>query len=627
MDMPGEGRIERRRGAGSGVIVHPDGYVVTNHHVAGNANRIVCNLSDQQEVEAELVGTDPLADIAVLKINRSTLRDPDAPLPFARWGDSSEVEVSDTVFAMGSPAAISQSTTRGIVSNTKMIMPDSGGVQKLDGEDVGSIVRWIAHDATIFFGNSGGPLINERGEVIGINEIGFAGLSGAIPGNLARAVAEEIIEHGSVRRSWTGLTLQARLTTEPGRRGGLVANVAADSPAETAGIRPGDLLVRFGSEDIDCAIDEDVPIATARLLGVPVGEAVVVVVERDGERITTSLTTELRDRAQPQPTEYRSWGMICSDISRQMQIEESLSGSDGVMILSVRPGGASENALPPLASGDVIKAVDDVRVTSLADFAQVASSHATSTSSAQRTVALTLERDGAEIISVLEIGHRHRQRPPAAARKPWLGVETQVVTAELSRALGVGTVRGVRVIKLSDAGATANDGLAVGDIVTAVNGKPIRASRWNDTRVFTGMIHRFSVGEELTLTIVRDGVERDLTVTLGETPAGPATMAHFENEFLEIECRDLTVLERAQPETTDGGALVEDAPSGGWASLGGVRRNDIVLAIDGERIHDVGRLDQALATAVSERREQIILLVLRGSETLFLGLEPAWEVP
>ena len=140
----------------------------------------------------------------------------------AKFGDSSALEVGDTVLAMGSPAGLSQSVTQGIVANTEMIAP--GGAMRLDGESVGELVRWIGHDAVIFPGNSGGPLVNLKGEIIGVNEVGIGSLGGAIPSNLARKVADELIAKGHVERSWIGLVAQPLLKSigcqgrHPGRR-------------------------------------------------------------------------------------------------------------------------------------------------------------------------------------------------------------------------------------------------------------------------------------------------------------------------------------------------------------------------------------------------------------------------
>ena len=170
----GRGRGQKFESSGSGVIISPEGYVITNHHVAGKATSIRCVLSTREELEAELVGTDALADIAVIKLDMSSRDAASGPLPIARFGSSEALAVGEPVLAMGCPLAISQSVTRGVVSNKDMMIPKRlSAPLRLDGENVGSLVKWIGHDAGIFPGNSGGPLVNLRGEIVGINEIGL----------------------------------------------------------------------------------------------------------------------------------------------------------------------------------------------------------------------------------------------------------------------------------------------------------------------------------------------------------------------------------------------------------------------------------------------------------------------
>ncbi|MDH7504160.1 MAG: trypsin-like peptidase domain-containing protein, partial [Verrucomicrobiota bacterium] len=150
-----DGRMQKHRVTGSGTIISKDGYILTNHHVAGRAVRIICRLANREEIEAVLVGTDPLSDLAVLKIDPRARRNPDQPLPFAVFGDSDALQIGDVVFAMGCPAGLSQSVTKGIVANTAMISPSGRSELTLDGETLGELVRWIGHDAVIYPGNSG----------------------------------------------------------------------------------------------------------------------------------------------------------------------------------------------------------------------------------------------------------------------------------------------------------------------------------------------------------------------------------------------------------------------------------------------------------------------------------------
>src|SRR5947208_2663551 len=253
-----EGREIKMQEVGSGAIISKDGYLVTNHHVAGHGARMVCTLWNREEVDAELVGSDPLTDISVLKLK------PKKPREFiaATFGDSSKLAGGDSVLAMGSPMALSQSVTLGIISNVEMIMPrlfGNFGRMRLDGEDVGALVRWVGHDASIYGGNSAGPLVNLHGDIIGINEIRF-GLSGAIPGNLAHGVAEQLIAHGKVTRSWLGLDAQPLFKhSEQNDAGVLVSGVVPESPASRAGLEAGDILMRINKTATNVRYDEQMP--------------------------------------------------------------------------------------------------------------------------------------------------------------------------------------------------------------------------------------------------------------------------------------------------------------------------------------------------------------------------------
>src|SRR3954470_9717616 len=332
-----EGREVKSQAVGSGAIITKEGHVISNHHVAGRAVRIFCTLGDREEIEAELIGTDPLTDICIIQLKPSSPR----VFPTISFGDSGKLRVGDPVLAMGSPMALSQSVTLGIISNLEMVMPRFFGPMarlRQEGEDVGSLVRWIAHDAQIYGGNSGGPLVNLSGEIVGINEIRI-GLSGAIPGNLARVVGEKLIKFGKVTRAWLGMEVQPLLKESSADRGVLVSSVLEDSPAEKAGLKPGDLVLRVGKQPVRVHHDEELPQFMAMVSDLSLSQATEFTISRDGKEKTVRITPTEREEVRPRQQELKQWGITARNLSGQIARELKRANRDGVLVTSVRPGG------------------------------------------------------------------------------------------------------------------------------------------------------------------------------------------------------------------------------------------------------------------------------------------------
>jgi len=287
-DMFGEPN-RRALSLGSGVIVSPDGYVLTNNHVVGQQGRgsqVTVVLADKREVRAHVVGADDWTDIALLKVDLKGL-------PVIPWGDSSQLKVAEWVLAIGNPFQLSQTVTLGIVS-------------ALGRANIGAATYedFIQTDAAINPGNSGGALINARGELIGINTAiysesgGYQGIGFAVPSNLARRVMDDLIRYGQVRRGSIGAMDVIALTSQladqlgvPNERGALVARMSRAGAAYQAGIRPGDVIIAFNGASVDD------PGHFLRLLAdAPIGTAARLTLLRGGRRVDVNVVVEQSQR-------------------------------------------------------------------------------------------------------------------------------------------------------------------------------------------------------------------------------------------------------------------------------------------------------------------------------------------
>ncbi|MBR0666910.1 DegQ family serine endoprotease [Roseomonas hellenica] len=359
-------RPRRTQSLGSGFIVDTAGIVVTNNHVIDGADEINVILHDNTSIRAELVGTDPRTDIAVLRIRT------DHPLTAVQWGNSDEAAVGDWVMAIGNPFGLGGSVTAGIVSAR--------------GRDIrqGMYDDFIQTDAAINRGNSGGPLFNMRGEVVGINTAiyspsgGSIGIGFSIPSNLARNIAAQLQDGGRVRRGWLGVNIQQvtdeiaeSLRLPGGARGALIARAQEDGPAAKAGIRSGDVVLRFNGQEV-----REMRALPRIVADTRVGTEAPVVLWRDGREETVTVTvaelpaeqaqaqTPSAPRDQARPAEVAGLGLRVAPISNELRERFSLRAEQrGVVIVDVAAD--SPAAERDLRAGDVIVEVQQERVTTV----------------------------------------------------------------------------------------------------------------------------------------------------------------------------------------------------------------------------------------------------------------------
>lgn len=617
-----QGREIKMESSGSGIIISPEGYAVTNHHVAGNAERLVCTLADRREVDAKLIGTDPLADIAVIK-----LISPDGkPFPIAAFGDSSKVEVGDRVYAMGCPYALSQSVTNGIISNTELVMagPLSSEEFTLEGEDVGSIVRWIGHDALIRPGNSGGPLVDRQGQVIGINEISI-GLSGAIPGNLAKEVSDQLIRTGKVVRSWLGIEVQPLLRSSTVDKGILVSGVLDGSPAAKAGIKSGDILVSLGDHETIARFKEQLPLFNQYVAGIAIGKPIKAVLLRGGQQISIDLTPTERQNASDKQREIKSWGICASNITYLMQKEIELDSQDGVIVTGVLPSGPAGAAKPALVEGDIIKRVGNEAVKDITALRAI-TKKLTDGKTDPVPVLVSFDQDKEHLVTVVKIGKSDITNPGAEISKAWPPVDTQVLTRDLAEALGVTGKTGVRVTRIYASSTAAKAGLKVGDLILKLDGEDIPAEQVEDEEVLPSLIRQYDVGATAKLKIVREGKPMDISVKLETTPKLSRDYPRYDDENFEFTARDIAFADKAKGtvQAKQAGAFVESVSEGSWAALADLGAGNVISAIDGKPISGLADLKTAMAAIAKSKPKTVVFKVQRGVHTRFLEIQPSW---
>lgn len=618
------GRMMKSRSTGSGVIVSPDGLVVTNHHVAGKATRLNCRLYNGEEIMADLLGADAMTDLAVLKLRFKGKKNGSQKLSVAKFGNSDNVKVGDLCYAMGSPAGLSQSITQGIISNLAMISPMKGSF-RLDGENVGELVRWLGHDAVIFPGNSGGPLIDKNGFIIGINEVGIGSLGGAIPSNLAKEVSDELAQHGHVSRSWTGLECQPVI--DPEVKGILVSGVIKNSPADKSKIAPGDIITSFAGKMVNARIPEDLPLFNQLAYGIVPGTTIDITGTRKGKTMKWELKSEVRESAFAKEVELKSWGLTVRNFTLMSSLEARRKDTKGVQVHSVNRGGPSSSAKPNLLPGDIITKVGEEAIQSVNQLI-LESKKITRGKKDPVSTIVEFERNLAKLITVVKLGPEPKESQPLEAWKPWLGVSTQVLTRDLTSAMKLSVqTKGVRIAQVYPDTPAHRGGLLAGDLLFRIDGQIIAANRTEDSEVFRNMIKEYKTDSSIQVSGLRDRKPLDLNITLAKRPPPPNELPKLKDKTFEFTIREISFADRvnARLNKNQSGLIVENVEPAGWAALAGLRQGDLMLKMEGKTLKTVNEFQKLMKNLVKMKSEQIILFVKRGIHTIYIEVQPDWS--
>jgi serine protease Do len=372
------------RGVGSGFIIDAKGYIVTNNHVIEDASRITVSLLSGERYRGNVIGVDHETDLALIKIEA------DHALPVMKFGDSNAVQVGDWVLAIGSPFGLDQTVTAGIISK-----------KERDSQAFTSFQRFLQTDAAINRGNSGGPLVNMHGEVIGVNSQiatlngDYNGIGFALPSNDAKYVCEQLLANGKVKRGYLGVTLDsvksefARVYSLPDAHGAIIADIQNDrdgepTPAVKAGLHVNDIIVDFNGQPVQDAQD-----LIAKVAGTSVGQTVSLTFLRDVEGklekhsvsvalserpefSTNDTTVATKAKSESAKSNSARLGLTLSELTPQLIADKRLSGVKGLYIKEVDPNGLAADVRPAEVSvGEVITRINRVPVTTLAEFQRV----------------------------------------------------------------------------------------------------------------------------------------------------------------------------------------------------------------------------------------------------------------
>ena len=601
--------------------------MVTNYHVAGRGATFVCRLADREELPATLVGADAMTDVAVIKLDLSRRRSK-TPLPIAEFADSDRVRVGDTVLSMGCPAGLTQSVTLGIIANDAMVMTRFVGGMNLDGESVGELVRWFGHDAVIFGGNSGGPLVDTDGRIAGINEIGVGSLGGAIPANTAKAVAAELIKQGRITRGWTGVEVQPLLRSLSVKdvRGVLVRGALEGSPAAAAGFRQGDIITSVAGQEVSADCDENMPAYHRLVSALRPGVAVPFVVRRGDQGLTLTVTPLEREANEARELELTAWGLTVRNLTRMSALYTKRPDTQGVMVDSLRPGGPSAEAKPALMDGDIILTVGGRTVANAAALRQV-SRELLHDKTEPESVLVGFARGSSQMLSVVRVGPEVDPAIAPRAPKPWAGVSTQVLTAEIAKALNLKGKAGVRITQVLPNSNAEKAGLKVGDLLVKLDGKVIPARRPEDSEVFAALLREYPVGTDVALDVLRDGQALAVTLHLAELPAPPSELPTVKDARFGFSARQLGYDDKVQRKvaTETQGVIVTKVERSGWADLSGLRSGDIVYTINGAPVTDNLTLRAALTQLAAAKPRHVVFQVRRSISGAYLEFEPDWS--
>jgi serine protease Do len=612
--------------SGSGTVVSGQGHIATNAHVTQNGKSFRVVFADGRELPAKLVGTDTLSDLAVLLVQ------PPKPetFAFAEFTKALDLKPGDTVLAMGAPWGLSNSMSAGVVNNPRRLLvslfDDEAEYEDSLSEDepTGRYYAWIQHDASIAPGNSGGPLVDLNGRIVGVNTRGMivgGDLAFAIPGAEAGRIVNTLIAKGRVDRVSLGFRLRSLKGTIYDE-GVLVNAVERASPPEQAGLRAGDRIVSLNGQQITALQPIDVPQVQQTIAELPIDSMVTLTIEREGKQRDIKLKALAQPRERGKESALSAYGISASELTESMGKRRNLEAQSGVLVSGVRPGGPAAVARPEIAAGMVISAVNGKPVASFADMQKAAEAVG-----ADGSLVLKVESQGEQRLSLLkpEFGDKSREPLPELP-KSWVGVEVQPFTSSLAKDIGLPQA-GFRISRIYPGSPLAKAGAKVGDLLVGLDGEVLKPANDVSSEDFDQRVHDVDVGVTAKFDGLRDGKPLSFNITLFASPTETSGLRTLAIGRLRAQLRELGFYDRVSmrlPAETQG-VFIDGVESGGAAGLAHLRRGDVITRLGQREVHNPTELSQALDQSLAASEDGLIpLMLIRGNQTRILFLERYW---
>ena len=612
--------------SGSGTVVSEAGHIATNAHVTQNGKSFRVVFADGRELPARLVGTDTLSDLAVLQVQ------PAAPekFAFAQFATQLDLRPGDTVLAMGAPWGLSNSMSAGVVNNPRRLLvslfDDEAEYEDSLSEDepTGRYYAWIQHDASIAPGNSGGPLVDLSGRIVGVNTRGMivgGDLAFAIPGAEAGRIVQSLIQKGKVPRVSLGFRLRS-LKGTPYSQGVLVNAVERGSAPEKAGLQAGDRILSLNGSPITALQPIDVPQVQQAIAELPINSMVSLQVMRNGTQSEIKLKALAQATERGRESALAAYGMSASELTPAMGKRRNIQAESGVLVTGVRPGGPAAVARPEIAAGVVISAVNGKPVAKLDDMLVQAAA-----ATYEKPLVLQLESNGSQRLSLLKPVFGDQSRAPLPELpKSWVGVEVQPFTSTLAKDIGLPSA-GFRISRLYPGSPLAKEGARVGDLLVAIDGEPLKPANDISSEGFDQRVHDLSVGTTASFTALRDGKPRQFELAVLPSPVETSGLRTLASGRLRAQLRELGFYDRVNLRLNSDrqGVYIDGVESGGAAGLAHLRRGDVITHLGNQAISTPTQLSKALETALAAPGDNLIpLQVIRGTQTRILFLERYW---